>query len=165
MSAPERTPGVDHALFRRVMGRFASGLTVITAQVGSAVRGMTASAFMSGSLEPPLLVVSVAHRAHMHDHLIAAGRFGVNILAEGQQDLANYFAGRLVESFEPEFVLVDGVPTLANACATMVADVTATYACGDHTLFVGHIHAMAADDRAPLIYHAGRFTSLSGERA
>jgi len=163
MSTPEHT-GVDRALFRRVMGRFASGLTVITAQAGTAVRGMTANAFMSGSLEPPLLVVSVAHRAHMHDHLIAAGRFAVNILAEGQEDLANHFAGRL-ESFEPKFVLVDGVPTLREACAMMIADVTATYACGDHTLFVGHIHSMAADDRPPLIYHAGRFTSLSGERA
>ena len=76
------------------MGRFATGVTVITATVAGDTRGMTANAFMSGSLDPPLCVISVTKRAHMHGHLIAAGRFAVNILASGQEDYATHFAGR-----------------------------------------------------------------------
>ena len=153
----------DAALFRRVMGRFASGLTVITARVDTEVRGMTASAFMSGSLEPPLLVIAIALRANMYDHLMAAGRFAVNVLADGQKDVATHFSGRAVDGLNPEFVLMDGVPTLADACATLVARTAATYECGDHTLFVGHILSMSADDRPPLVYHAGRFASIAGD--
>ena len=76
---------IDPAHFRRVMGRFASGVTVITAEVNSEIRGMTANAFMSGSLTPPLCIVSIAKRARMHPHLTTAGKFAVNILAMGDR--------------------------------------------------------------------------------
>jgi flavin reductase (DIM6/NTAB) family NADH-FMN oxidoreductase RutF len=85
------------------MSRFATGVTVITVREGDHVRGMTANAFMSGSLEPPLLVVSVAKRARMHACLLAAERFGVNILAEKQEEVSEHFAGRLNPGFSPAF--------------------------------------------------------------
>ena len=75
MNALEPRREIDPALFRRVMGSFATGVTVILAEVKGETRGMTANAFMSGSLEPPLCIVSVAKRAHMHAHLAAAERF------------------------------------------------------------------------------------------
>jgi flavin reductase (DIM6/NTAB) family NADH-FMN oxidoreductase RutF len=84
MSAPAFEP----QLFRRTMGGFATGVTVITMDDGGEPRGMTANAFMSGSLTPPLCVVSIAKRAHTHDRVRAAGRFGVNILGLDQRDLA-----------------------------------------------------------------------------
>lgn len=154
---------VDAAQFRRVMGRFASGLTVITAEASGEIRGMTASAFMSGSLDPPLIVISVARKARMHEHLLAAGRFGVNILCADQRDLATHFAGRPVEGTDPAFTLRDGIPTL-TACETVItADIEATYPCGDHTLFLGRILSLTADDQPPLLYHAGHFRVLAGD--
>ena len=104
MTTSEAAPSIDASLFRRVMGRFASGVTVITAEYAGDVRGMTANAFMSGSLNPPLLLVSVAKHASMHAHLLAAGRFAVNILCAGQHEIANHFCGRSRSRCAPEFV-------------------------------------------------------------
>jgi flavin reductase (DIM6/NTAB) family NADH-FMN oxidoreductase RutF len=151
---------IDPDRFRRVMGRFATGVTVITATADGVTRGMTANAFMSGSLDPPLCVVSVAKRAHMHDHLIAAGRFAVNMLAAGQENIAIHFAGRPVPGLKLSLADVDGVPVIAGAVAVITALTAARHDCGDHTIFIGHIATMDANDRPPLLYHASRFAAL-----
>jgi flavin reductase (DIM6/NTAB) family NADH-FMN oxidoreductase RutF len=151
---------VDPSVFRRVMGRFATGVTVIVADVGGEVRGMTANAFMSGSLDPPLCVVSVAKRAHMHDHLIAAERFSVNILAAGQENLATHFAGRPVPGLDVAFDAIDGMPAIGGTAATIAATAIDTADCGDHTIFIGHILSLTAHDRPPLVYHNSRFAAL-----
>ena len=160
MNAVDHRSEIDPLHFRRVMGRFATGVTVITAEAGGAMRGMTANAFMSGSLDPPLCIVSVTKRAHMHAHLLAAGRFAVNILAAGQEELATHFAGRPVPGLDVPFVRVGGIPTVPDVAAWMTAEVAATHDCGDHTIFIGHIHEMADNDRPPLLYHAGRYAAL-----
>ena len=151
---------IDPAHFSRVMGRFATGVTIIVADVAGDTRGMTANAFMSGSLEPPLCVVSVAKRAHMHAHLSAAERFSVNVLAAGQEDLATHFAGRPVPGLEVAFDDVSTVPAIGSTAATVVAQVAAGHDCGDHTIFIGRIISMTAHDRPPLVYHASRFAAL-----
>jgi len=151
---------IDPAHFRRVMGRFATGVTVITATVAEETRGMTANAFISGSLDPPLCVVSVTKRAHMHPHLTKAGRFAVNILASGQEHYATHYSGRPIAGLRVNFHAVGGVAILADASAWMTAETVATHDCGDHTLFVGHIRRMEADERPPLLYHAGRYGAL-----
>jgi flavin reductase (DIM6/NTAB) family NADH-FMN oxidoreductase RutF len=150
----------DPAQFRRVMGRFASGVTVITATADGETRGMTANAFMSGSLEPPLCVVSVAHRAHMHKHIQKAGAFAVNILAAGQEKLAFNFAGKPIPGLDVPFRDVHGVPTIAGVSALITAKLSVAHECGDHTLFIGAIASMSADNQPPLLYHAGRFGAL-----
>jgi len=157
------THKIDQRLFRRVMSRFATGVTVITLhnlEFGEAVRGMTANAFMSGSLDPPLLVVSVAKRAHMHAAMLATKRFGVNFLAETQEEVSEHFAGRPNPKLALAFEESHGVPLLADACARIAAETMAHHECGDHTVFIGHILSMEADDRTPLIYHAGRYRGL-----
>ena len=148
---------IEPRLFRRVMGRFATGVTVITAREGEDVRGMTATAFMSGSLDPPLCVVSIAKRAQMHKVLLKAGHYGVNILADGQEEYSRHFAGRRARTLEIGFAEIAGVPVLADACGRIATEIAARHDCGDHTLFVGHILHIDADDRAPLVYHAGRY--------
>ncbi len=123
MNMPEPAHEIDPAHFRRVMGRFATGVTVITARADGEVRGMTANAFMSGSLEPPLCIVSVTKRAHMHGHLIEAGAFAVNILADRPGGpTRTHFAGRPIPGLDVPFVDLKGVPTLADASACIVAD-------------------------------------------
>ena len=150
---------IDLAVLRRVMGSFATGVTVILAEADGETRGMTANAFLSGSLEPPLCVVSIGKRAHMHAHLAAAGRFSVNILAIAQEELALHFAGRPTAG-PPPFQHHEGVPLLPDAASQLTAKVATTHDCGDHTLFVGAISWIAANNRTPLVYHAGRFASL-----
>ena len=161
VATSDQAPPIDPPLFRRVMGRFASGVAVITAESGGQVRGMTASALMSGSLEPPLIIVSVAKSALMHAHLVAAGRFAVNILCVGQEEVAAHFAGRAPAAYAPEFVYIRAVPALRGVATIVTADTAAAYECGDHTIFVGRILTMTADDSPPLLYHAGRFGALA----
>jgi flavin reductase len=155
---------IDGALLRKVMGTFASGVTVILADVSGEIKGMTANAFLSGSLQPPLCVISVAKRARMHDHLAAARQFSVNILAYNQEDAALHFAGFLPQVSVPAFQSRDGVPLLTEAAAQLTAEIAANHACGDHTLFIGRITWVAANDRLPLLYHASRFASLVPHR-
>jgi flavin reductase (DIM6/NTAB) family NADH-FMN oxidoreductase RutF len=157
-------PEIDTVLFRRVMSRFATGVTVITAEHDGGVRGMTANAFMSGSMEPPLCVVSVAKRAHMHAVMLTATHFGVNILAENQVEISEHFAGRPNLGLAVEFDRRGPAPLLASACGRIVVETAARHDCGDHTLFIGHILRMDADDRAPLLYHGGRYRGLDRAR-
>ena len=166
MSSASETPIVDAAQFRRVMGRFASGLTVVTAEASGEIRGMTASAFMSGSLDPPIIVISVARKARMHDHLLAAGRFGVNILCADQRDIATHFAGRPVgRSRRDVRGSGTGSPCSSRARRSITATIEATHACGDHTIFLGRILTLTADEQPPLLYHAGQFRVLASDDA
>jgi flavin reductase (DIM6/NTAB) family NADH-FMN oxidoreductase RutF len=160
MDAATASGRIDPDRFREVMGRFATGVTVIAARSAGEIRGMTANAFMSGSLDPPLCVVSIAKRAHMHEHAIAAGRFSVNILAAGQEDIATHFAGRPILGLNATFRDFGGYPAIVGASAVIAADVEVAHDCGDHTIFIGHIRAMIADHQPPLLYHAGRFAAL-----
>ncbi len=158
---------IDVGLFRKVMGSFATGVTVISTEARGEVRGMTANAFMSGSLDPPLCVISVATRARLHPYLVEAGHFGVSILAKDQEKLSLHFSGRQVADLAPQFVRVGRTPLLAGACATIAAEIAAHYDCGDHSIFVGHIVHLEAYSRAPLVVHEGHYASLtySQERA
>ena len=152
---------VTEPLFRRVMASFVTGVTVITTQLRGEIRGMTANAFMSGSLEPPLCVVCVAKKARMHAFLLEAGHFGVNILARGQEPLIGHFAGRPVEGLDPQYAYVGETPVFAHAVSTIAAKVTARHECGDHSLFIGHIVAMRhSGELSPVVLHTGKLASL-----
>lgn len=151
---------IDPKAFRSAMGCFATGVTIITTRVGEQVHGMTANAFISVSLEPPLVLVSIGHRARMHDYLMEASRYGVSILAEDQRPLSDHFAGRVQPGLEPEFAEALGVPLIKGALAQVVAEVVARHPGGDHTLFVGRVLHLAQEAKAPLVYHGGRYARL-----
>lgn len=157
----ETLSGVTNERFRKVMASFVTGVTVVTTQVRGEIRGMTANAFMSGSLEPPLCVISVAKTARMHAFLLEAEHFGVSILARGQESLIQHFAGRPIEGLDVKYEYAGDTPLLPNSNATLAAKVSAQYDCGDHSLFVGHIFALRhADEAAPIVLHVGRLASL-----
>jgi flavin reductase len=159
-AAGEPAPAIDPALFRRVMGSFASGVTVVTTPVGEEVRGITVSAFMSGSLEPALCVISVRKAGRLHPLLVQAGHFGVSILAHDQEALSRHFAGAADADAAPEFVWAGRTPMLANAASVIAAEVAAQYDCGDHTLFVGRIVHLEAHGRPPLVIHQGGYAAV-----
>jgi flavin reductase (DIM6/NTAB) family NADH-FMN oxidoreductase RutF len=165
MLAGNAALAIDPRLFRRVMGSFASGVTVVTTVAdgpdGPKVRGMTVSAFMSGSLEPPLCVVSIRKAARMHPLLIAAGHFGVSILAKAQERISKHYAGAPIPDHMPDLTWAGRTPLIANAAAVIAADLATQYDCGDHTLLVGHIRHMAAGGFPPLVVHDGRYAGVA----
>jgi len=157
-------PGFDARDFRNAMGQFATGVVVIATSIDGHTHGMTANAFMSGSLEPPLIIVSVACNARMHSKIAQGGRFGVSMLSEHQEWCSNHFAGKPAEGRQPEFELLSDAPVLAQAKVKIAAELRHVYACGDHTLFVGEVKSLEhrSRDEGPLLFHGGRYARLAG---
>ncbi len=152
--------------FRRALGRFATGITVVTVAKPGGVHGMTANAFASVSLEPPQILVCVAEKAWARELLHAAGRFGVTILGEDQRTLSDYFAFGPQEPSEGERLGVRfrhsarGTPLLEGGLATLDCRLEAAHVSGDHTIFVGEVEEMSWSDGAPLIYFEGKYRKL-----
>ena len=155
---------MDSRQFRNAMGKYATGVTVISTQVGECVHGMTANAFMSVSLEPPLVVVSIDQHASMLDKISESQTFAVNILAEGQQYLSQHFAGKPEASNSIPWEELEGYPVIGDTVAQVVCDVVATHVEGDHTLFIGQVKALRVEDRQPLLFFNGRYSKLAVEQ-
>ena len=148
--------------FRRTLGMFATGVTVLTTRSGETVHGMTANAFMSVSLRPPLVLVSVDRRARMSNLLHEGTRFGVNVLEAGQAILSDRFAGRVLvdEEIEPRLELVHETPLVEGALAHLVARVVRSYWGGDHSLFLGQVEYARYGEGEPLLFHGGRYERI-----
>jgi flavin reductase (DIM6/NTAB) family NADH-FMN oxidoreductase RutF len=154
-------PGFSAREFRDAMGQFATGVVVISTEVEGDAHAMTANAFMSGSLEPPLVLVSVACTARMHEKIRQARHFGVSVLAQHQHAVSSHFAGRPVEGFTPLFDRLHGLPVIQGAAVHVAAGLEHAYPCGDHTIYVGRVLALRgqAEKAPPLLYHGGRYAA------
>ena len=152
----------DPALaFRRTLGMFATGVTVLTTRVGEQVHGMTANAFMSVSLRPPLVLISIDRRAKMGGLLHEGTRFGVSVLEARQTGLSDLFAGRVGDDLpEATFEVVHETPLVEGALAHLVAHVVRSYWGGDHSLFLGQVEFARYGEGRPLLFHGGRYERL-----
>jgi flavin reductase (DIM6/NTAB) family NADH-FMN oxidoreductase RutF len=155
---------VDPRQFRDVLGRFATGVTVVTTEHEGQAHGMTANAFVSVSLKPPLVLVSVDQRANLHHLLPTTGRYGVSILAEDQQALSDHFAARPVERVEVKFVRRHDMPLIDGAAAHLVARLVEAYPAGDHTLYIGQVEFLDWAEARPLLFYSGHYRRLDVER-
>ena len=155
---------LDPDSYRSVLGRFASGITVVTARdaTGRDV-GMTASAFCSVSLHPPLIQVCVDQKASMFEALTDAARFGINILAAEQEALSRRFAS-IESSHRFDGIGYErgesGVVLLDDALAHLECTTVARHEAGDHTIFIGEVERATARDARPLLYYRGGYAQL-----
>jgi flavin reductase (DIM6/NTAB) family NADH-FMN oxidoreductase RutF len=154
---------MDDRKFRTAMGKFATGVTVIATEVKGDVHGMTANAFMSVSLDPKLVVVSIGEKAKILNKIKESKTFTVNILAADQQELSMIFAGQLKEHKEVSFGRLDGKPVLAGAVAQIACEISAEHVEGDHTLFIGKVTDIHLEDAEPLLFYSGKYRSLTEE--
>ncbi len=144
---------------RQVMGRFATGVTVVTTLERDTIHGMTANAFLSVSLRPPLVLVSLG-RCRMNEMLPRTRRYGVSVLAHDQEDFAAHFAAQRTAPEEPRFVWREGLPLLEGALAQLVCRVVDVHPAGDHMLWIGEVEHLAHADGEPLLFYTGRFGTL-----
>ncbi len=153
---------LDAARFRQTMGHLAAGVTVVTVRTPQGGLGMTASSVSSLSLEPPLLLVCVGHDAAIHDALLGAERFGVNILAAQQEALARRFADRARQRLDPSELELSpgGVPILGGALARIECRRHGQHAAGDHTIVTGLLEWSDIGSGRPLCYFRGGFGGL-----
>jgi flavin reductase (DIM6/NTAB) family NADH-FMN oxidoreductase RutF len=156
---------IDQQRFRDVMGHFATGVAVVACAGPDGPSGLTTSAVTSVSLDPPLLLVCFDNTSRTLPAVRAAGRFSVNVLREGQEDLAVLFASK-VEMHEKwsavTHAAADGVPVLDDALAWITCDVHELLPGGDHTIAIGAATAVGADSDGgrPLLHHRGAFAGL-----
>ena len=148
--------------FRNCLGRFATGVTVVTASHDGREHGMTANAFTSVSLDPPLVLVAVRNEGRIKPLLQASGRFAVSVLAEDQEPIALHFSGRTQPGLQVAFALKQGLPVIAGAVAHLTCGIEQTVPAGDHTLYVGLVDWLWYRDGRPLTFYAGRFFGLEG---
>jgi flavin reductase (DIM6/NTAB) family NADH-FMN oxidoreductase RutF len=154
--------GDDPAVaLRSTLGMFATGVTVITTLKSAQVHGMTANAFMSVSLDPPLVLVSIDRRTKMCGLLYEGSHYGVSVLCETQSALSDRFAGRVANAAnEPRFDVVRETPLVEGALAHFVARVERSYWGGDHSLFLGRVEYARQHPGTPLLFHGGRYERL-----
>jgi flavin reductase (DIM6/NTAB) family NADH-FMN oxidoreductase RutF len=158
--------------FRKTLGRFASGITVITVAApdrDDGVHGMTANSFTSVSLVPPQVLVCVGEKARSLELLHAAGRFGVTVLRDDQQAFSDYFAYGSQDSAEGERIGMRfhqsdrGTPLLEGGLATLDCRIVAAHPSGDHTVFIGEVEEMWWTEGNPLLYFAGQYRQLGSQ--
>ena len=149
---------VDAPTFKQALGRFLSGVTVVSAEHDGTRRGMTVSAFSSVSLNPPLILVCLDKRAATLPLVRDAGRFGVSVLGAGQEALSNHFAGWGEATVEWE--TLGQSPVLAGAIARLDCSVHHVLDAGDHDIVIGMVQAADAGDGAPLAWWSGKYRQV-----
>ncbi len=158
---------IDATSYRRIIGQFATGVTVVTTAVDDRFHGITANALTSVSLDPLLLLVCVDKEAHGHEELTDAGRFGVNILSDEQEDLSNLFATKAapeqgqLRGGVPYPLGPHGTPLLEGCLAYVECDIVDSHKGGDHTIFIGQVlGAETLREAPPLLFFQGRYGRL-----
>lgn len=153
---------IDHDLFRAVMGRFASGITVVTARDAEGEpHGMTVSAFSSLSLDPPLVLVCIGNDASTAPIMATTESFAVNVLRDDQEALSRRFASPLSHRFEGiGYHGGEGDPRLEGVLAWMQCRVVARHPSGDHVIYVGEVEQAAVGEGRPLMYYRGGYATL-----
>jgi 3-hydroxy-9,10-secoandrosta-1,3,5(10)-triene-9,17-dione monooxygenase reductase component len=164
MSAP--APSFDPSAFRRVMGQFATGVTVITVQHGDHIHGMTANAFTSVSLDPPLVLFCVTRTARMAALISEVPGFAINILASNQQEVSRQFAGANKDDLERAVALHRGpiAPLIDGSLAALSCLTEEIHEGGDHWIVVGRVvdvhEPPAGIVREPLVFFRSRYQQL-----
>ncbi len=158
---------VSQSDFRKALGCFATGITVITLDSQGEVHGMTANAFTSVSLDPMLVLVCVDQRARTHSHLHAKKRFGVNVLAQGQRAISEYYArAERAPDWEAQETGASfertrhGTPVLRGALAYLECRLHTAQDAGDHTIFIAEVEEVVVREGAPLLYFEGRYRGI-----
>jgi len=157
------TAGIDPYEFRQLLGRFATGVTVLTvATADGRPMGMTANSLSSVSLQPPLISVCVDRDAELHDVIVKAPEFVVNVLGSPQEALARRFSDKHEDRFDGVgyHLSPEGLILLDGALAHVICERYAEYPGGDHTIVLGQAVGGGTSDGRPLLYYRGGYAAL-----
>ncbi len=170
MQTESRKENLTATDFRKAMGCFATGVTIITIDQDGEVHGMTANAFTAVSLDPVLVLVCVDHKARTHAHLHARKRFGVNVLSSNQQAISEYYARSSETHQHPESAgarferTAHGTPVLQEALAYLECRLVSAQPAGDHTIFIAEVEHVEVRDGEPLLFFRSRYRDIGGQK-
>lgn len=155
---------VDPKVFRAAMGQFATGVTVVTFWVDGQPGGLTANAFMSVSMDPPLVLVSIRSASRFVREVHVDGYYGVSVLSEQQQALSGHFGGRSIVGIESPFTEYAEFPLIRDALVQITAKVVAIHPAGDHLLYLGRIESLrVGEPRKPLVFFSGKYKQFQAQ--
>ena len=155
-----QSAAVDAKQFRRVMGKFATGVTVITFIHEGQVAGMTANAFMSLSMDPPMVLISVRTQSRFATSVGLGDGFGIAFLREEHEHLSRHFGGRPDPDLALEFEESNGTPLLPGALVQLAVRANAIHAGGDHLIYTADIESVQEADGRPLLFFSGGYKQL-----
>lgn len=151
---------MEDRLFRDAMGQFATGITVVTGNFEEETYGMTVNAFMSVSLNPKLITVSIGNNAFLYNKLQNLDRFGVSVLKESQKDLSKIYARQMEKGKDIIFESLDGAPVIKGSMVTLSCQVCDTVKAGDHMLYIARVMDLQIKEGNPLIYFGSQYCYL-----
>jgi flavin reductase (DIM6/NTAB) family NADH-FMN oxidoreductase RutF len=158
--------------FRKAMGCFATGVTILTVDLEGEVHGMTANAFASVSLDPPLVLVCVEHHNRTHAHLHAKKRFGINVLCENQRAISEYYASaersddqaHAESEARARFGRTNhGTPMLHGSLAYLECRLHSAQLAGDHTIFIAEVEDVVVQEGEPLLFFRGQYQKVGAD--
>ncbi|AXF57588.1 flavin reductase family protein [Salicibibacter kimchii] len=154
---------MDDLQFRQAMGKFSTGVTILSTEHDGKPHGMTANAFMSVSMNPKLVAVSVDHKTNMYEKMLNAKKYAVSILDTSQAELSKTFAKQLPGKEQFAFRTFHYLPVVPDALVHLACDVVQEVKAGDHTIFIGEVKDVRIKDdenEDPLVYYRSNFYNL-----
>lgn len=151
---------MNERLFRDAMGKFATGVTVVLTEVNGVTHGVTVNAFMSVSLNPMLVLISLKNDSRTLYHIKESKTFTVNILSSEQEQISDTFASKQKSLDDVEFDLLFGLPVISGALSQIACTVSTSYLEGDHHLIIGKVHDIHLNNGEPLIFSEGTYRLL-----
>ena len=158
---PDDKPVIDGRAFRQAMGKFATGVTILTYAGDNETHGMTANAFMSLSVDPPMVLIAARNRARFATLVGCGDRFGISVLKEEQESLSNHFGGRPDPNVTVEFEHLQAVPVLPRSLVQIAARVDAIHPGGDHLIYTAKVEQIQQTDTGePLLFYSSGYRKL-----
>ncbi len=162
MTHPRHKHPFDSREYRNACGTFATGITIVTTEHEGNIHGMTANGFLSVSLEPAIVAITVGNENKLHAMLQQSGKYAVSVLSADLEAWSSHFAGWHQEGLEITFERFGGLPVIPGAMAYFAADVDQSVLVGDHTLYLGRVNSFAYGDAEPILYYKGAYRRIAG---
>ncbi|RCW77218.1 flavin reductase family protein [Saliterribacillus persicus] len=150
---------MEKQTFRKAMSKFATGVTVVTTKLDDEIHGMTVNAFMSVSLDPMLVTISLDKKTHLCQNADKMKRLGISILREEQQEISMIFAKQIDKKFE-DFTTLDDVPVINGALTTLACTVQNRVEAGDHELIIAEVDEIVLGEGKPILYFDSAYQSI-----
>ncbi len=151
---------MEKRLFRDTMGKFATGITIVSIDYHGEILSMTVNAFMSVSLEPRLIAISIDEKASMYNKLQETQKFGLSILAEDQKEISMIYAKQMEKDREVSYSMLDDIPVISDSIATLSCHVKDTAKAGDHMIFIAEVTDLTVKEKEPILFFGGEYRTI-----
>jgi len=151
---------MEKRFFRDTMGKFATGITIVSIDYHGEILSMTVNAFMSVSLEPRLIAISIDEKASMYNKLQETQKFGLSILAEDQKEISMIYAKQMEKDREVSYSMLDDIPVISDSIATLSCHVKDTAKAGDHMIFIAEVTDLTVKEKEPILFFGGEYRTI-----